>query len=142
MVTIHAGWKQMRALFPTFPFGNVIGRPLMKSLDPLQPSCSLSSLLHTSSTTTIMSISQIPNLPHPHLPPPSIPATAAVTRILVLSNFSPALKTRDLQAAFAQWEADKGGFRIKWIDDVTALVVFQDANVGTSRLLFKFIIHR
>lgn len=79
----------------------------------------------------------MPNLPHPHLPPPSVPATAAVTRILVLSNFSPALKTRDLQAAFAQWEADKGGFRIKWIDDVTALVVFQDANVGTSRLLFS-----
>lgn len=77
-----------------------------------------------------MSISQMPNLPHPHLPPPSIPATAAVTRILVLSNFSPALKTRDLQAAFAQWESEKGGFRIKWIDDVTALVVFQDANVG------------
>lgn len=79
-----------------------------------------------------MSISQLPNLPIPHLPPASIPATAAVTRILVLSNFSPALKTRDLQAAFAQWEGDKGGFRIKWIDDVTALVVFQDANVGTS----------
>lgn len=85
-----------------------------------------------------MSISQLPNLPIPHLPPASIPATAAVTRILVLSNFSPALKTRDLQAAFAQWEGDKGGFRIKWIDDVTALVVFQDANIGTS---FAFGFH-
>ncbi len=60
----------------------------------------------------------------------STPLSASVTRILTLSNFEASLKTRDLQNAFSIWENDKGGFRIKWIDDVTALVVFADAGVG------------
>lgn len=74
--------------------------------------------------------------------------SAAVTRILHLANFSPEcvlrratrsdtdllrIKTRDIQAIFKEWEADKGGFRIKWMDDVNALVVFSDASVGGSR---------
>ena len=42
------------------------------------------------------------------------------------------LKTRDLQAMFKEWEGEKGGFRIKWVDDTNALVVFADANVGKS----------
>ena len=33
---------------------------------------------------------------------------------------------------FKDWENDKGGFRIKWLDDVNALVVFMDATVGES----------
>ncbi|PWN89576.1 hypothetical protein FA10DRAFT_268106 [Acaromyces ingoldii] len=49
-----------------------------------------------------------------------------VTRILELSGFPPELKTRDIQAIFAQWEDDRGGFRIKWVDDTTALVIFAD----------------
>jgi len=40
------------------------------------------------------------------------------------------LKTRDIQTIFSQWEHEKGGFRIKWVDDVNALIVFQDATVG------------
>jgi hypothetical protein len=31
---------------------------------------------------------------------------------------------------FKDYEGDKGGFRIKWLDDVNALVVFADAGVG------------
>jgi hypothetical protein len=31
---------------------------------------------------------------------------------------------------FKDWENEKGGFRIKWVDDVNALVVFSDALVG------------
>jgi hypothetical protein len=53
-----------------------------------------------------------------------------VTRILSLSNFPPELKTRDLIAAFGEWEGEKGGFKIKWIDDQNALVVFADAGTG------------
>ncbi|PWN45676.1 hypothetical protein IE81DRAFT_319972 [Ceraceosorus guamensis] len=50
-----------------------------------------------------------------------------VTRIIELSGFPPQLKTRDIQAIFAQWEDDRGGFKIKWVDDTTALVIFADA---------------
>lgn len=42
------------------------------------------------------------------------------------------LKTRDLQLMFKEWDNDKGGYRIKWLDDTNALVVFADANVGVS----------
>lgn len=55
-----------------------------------------------------------------------------VTRILELSGFPPELKTRDIQAVFAQWEDDRGGFKIKWVNDTTALVIFADAAAGES----------
>jgi len=61
--------------------------------------------------------------------------SAAVTRILHLSNFSAELKTRDMQSIFRDYENDKGGFRIKWVDDVNALVVFADATVAKRAYL-------
>jgi len=57
--------------------------------------------------------------------------SAAVTRILTLSGFPPELKTRDIQAAFSTWENERGGFKIKWVDDTTAMLVFMDA--GTAK---------
>jgi len=48
-----------------------------------------------------------------------------------LSGFPPELKTRDIQAAFSAWENDRGGFKIKWVDDTTAMLVFMDA--GTAK---------
>jgi len=53
--------------------------------------------------------------------------SAAVTRILTLSGFPPELKTRDIQTAFTQWENERGGFKIKWVDDTTLMLVFMDA---------------
>ena len=49
-----------------------------------------------------------------------------VTRILQLSGFPPQLKTRDLQHVFAAYEDDNGGYKIKWVDDTTALIIFAD----------------
>ncbi|WVQ76410.1 hypothetical protein IAR50_006076 [Cryptococcus sp. DSM 104548] len=66
--------------------------------------------------------------------------SAAVTRILHLAHFSPELKTRDLQLMFKDWEADKGGYRIKWLDDTNALIVFADANVA-KRAYLTFLLH-
>ncbi|KAK8845371.1 hypothetical protein IAR55_006084 [Kwoniella newhampshirensis] len=66
--------------------------------------------------------------------------SAAVTRILHLANFSPELKTRDLQLMFKEWENEKGGFRIKWLDDVNALVVFADASVA-KRAYLSFVLN-
>ncbi|OCF33067.1 hypothetical protein I317_01867 [Kwoniella heveanensis CBS 569] len=66
--------------------------------------------------------------------------SAAVTRILHLANFSADLKTRDLQNMFKDWENEKGGFRIKWLDDVNALVVFADASVA-KRAYLSLLLH-
>lgn len=56
--------------------------------------------------------------------------SACVTRILSLTGFPKELKTRDIQAAFSEWENASGGFKIKWIDDTSLLIVFNDATVG------------
>lgn len=50
--------------------------------------------------------------------------------LAMLTAHTARLKTRDLQIMFKDYENDKGGFRIKWLDDVNALVVFVDAGVG------------
>ncbi|KAN0060243.1 hypothetical protein ACQY0O_007572 [Thecaphora frezii] len=58
-----------------------------------------------------------------------------VTRILELSGFPPELKTRDIQQVFSQWEDDKGGFKIKWVDDTTALIIFSDPTTAKKAYL-------
>ncbi|KAF7347478.1 hypothetical protein MVEN_01504000 [Mycena venus] len=60
--------------------------------------------------------------------------SASVTRILYLTGFPKELKTKDIQAAFSEWEAVSGGFKIKWRDDTSLLIVFQDASVGELHL--------
>ncbi|EJU00067.1 hypothetical protein DACRYDRAFT_101130 [Dacryopinax primogenitus] len=76
-----------------------------------------------------MSSAPVPGLPLPQN------LSASVTRILHLSGFPPELKTRDIHSAFQVWENDKGGFKIKWIDDTSALVVFNDAVVAKRAYL-------
>jgi len=61
--------------------------------------------------------------------------SASVTRILSLTGFPKELKTRDIQLAFSEWESANGGFKIKWIDDTSLLVVFADATVAKRAYL-------
>lgn len=61
--------------------------------------------------------------------------SASVTRILTLSGFPSELKTRDIQAAFSDWETERGGFKIKWVDDTTLMLVFTDANTAKRAYL-------
>jgi len=61
--------------------------------------------------------------------------SASVTRILSLTGFPKELKTKDIQAAFSEWENTNGGFKIKWRDDVSLLLVFQDATVAKRAYL-------
>ncbi|KAH9929712.1 uncharacterized protein B0H18DRAFT_995856 [Fomitopsis serialis] len=61
--------------------------------------------------------------------------SACVTRILSLTGFPKELKTKDIQAAFAEWENVNGGFKIKWINDTSLLIVFNDANVAKRAYL-------
>ncbi|KAH7106791.1 hypothetical protein BKA62DRAFT_650359 [Auriculariales sp. MPI-PUGE-AT-0066] len=63
------------------------------------------------------------------------PLSAAVTRILSLSGFPAALKTKDIQGAFSEWSEVNGGFRIKWQDDTNLLMVFADAGVAKRAYL-------
>ena len=56
--------------------------------------------------------------------------SASVTRILFLTGFPKELKTKDIQSAFSDYEGMTGGFKIKWRDDTSLLIVFQDATVG------------
>ncbi|KAI0274915.1 hypothetical protein BC834DRAFT_965379 [Gloeopeniophorella convolvens] len=61
--------------------------------------------------------------------------SASVTRILSLTGFPKELKTRDIHLAFSEWENANGGFKIKWIDDTSLLVVFVDATVAKRAYL-------
>ncbi|KAH7922848.1 hypothetical protein BV22DRAFT_1106389 [Leucogyrophana mollusca] len=61
--------------------------------------------------------------------------SASVTRILFLTGFPKELKTKDIQSAFAEWENASGGFKIKWRDDTSLLIVFQDAAVAKRAYL-------
>ncbi|CAO3563061.1 unnamed protein product [Mortierella alpina] len=50
--------------------------------------------------------------------------------ILELYGFSPSIKTMHLTDMFAAYENRSGGFRIKWVDDTKALVIFESAAVA------------
>jgi hypothetical protein len=73
---------------------------------------------------------------------PLPPLSASVTRILALTGFPSELKTKDIQAAFGEYENTNGGFKIKWVDDTSLLLVFNDAGVGKrSPLLSQLRAH-
>ncbi|KAF8628252.1 hypothetical protein AX15_004027 [Amanita polypyramis BW_CC] len=61
--------------------------------------------------------------------------SASVTRILYLTGFPKELKTKDIQQAFAEYESMNGGFKIKWRDDTSLMIVFQDAAVAKRAYL-------
>lgn len=82
-----------------------------------------------------MNFGNAPVLSQGTVPPPSaqgvsgiLPGQSAVntTRILELTGFSKDLKTRDIQNIFVDFEDDRGGYRIKWLDDTGCLIVFSD----------------
>lgn len=62
--------------------------------------------------------------------------SASVTRILSLTGFPKELKTKDIHIAFSEYENQNGGFKIKWKDDTSLLIVFQDPTIGRSSSLF------
>jgi len=61
--------------------------------------------------------------------------SASVTRILFLTGFPKELKTKDIQAAFSEYENMNGGFKIKWRDDTSLLIVFQDPTTAKRAYL-------
>jgi len=61
--------------------------------------------------------------------------SASVTRILYLTGFPKELKTKDIPSAFSEYESLNGGFKIKWKDDTSLLIVFQDPAVAKRAYL-------
>ncbi|GAA5904610.1 uncharacterized protein JCM6883_003840 [Sporobolomyces salmoneus] len=61
--------------------------------------------------------------------------SANQTRILLLSDFDPSLKTRDLMELLSEWEDDRGGFKVKWRDDTSAFIVFHEATTAKRAFL-------
>ncbi|KDQ63064.1 hypothetical protein JAAARDRAFT_29062 [Jaapia argillacea MUCL 33604] len=61
--------------------------------------------------------------------------SASVTRILSLTGFPKELKTKDIQATFSEWETVSGGFKIKWVDDTSLLLVFADPTAAKRAYL-------
>jgi len=61
--------------------------------------------------------------------------SASVTRILSLTGFPKELKTKDIQSAFSEYEGTNGGFKIKWKDDTSLLIVFQDPSIAKRAYL-------
>ncbi|GAA5978968.1 hypothetical protein JCM11641_000110 [Rhodosporidiobolus odoratus] len=57
------------------------------------------------------------------------------TRILLLKDFDKALKTKDLQEAFSEWQDDVGGLKVKWRDDTSAWVVFGEPAIAKRAFL-------
>jgi len=63
------------------------------------------------------------------------PLSACVTRILLVSGFPKELRTKDINQAFSDWENLQGGFKIKWIDDTSLYIIFQDPTVAKRAYL-------
>lgn len=87
----------------------------------------------------MMNFGNAPVLSQGTVPPPSAPGVSGIlpgqsavntTRILQLTGFSKDLKTRDIQNIFVDFEDDRGGYRIKWLDDTGCLIVFSDPLTG------------
>lgn len=118
--------------------------PLSCLLDPVSP-C-LGHLIHLPVTRSCQPTTSRPRNPtlepttnasHDSSLPPRLSAnrlhprsSASVTRILHLSNFPKELKTRDILGAFSEWESEGGGYKVKWLDDTNALIVFESPVVG------------
>ncbi|GAA5895231.1 hypothetical protein JCM6882_006621 [Rhodosporidiobolus microsporus] len=75
--------------------------------------------------------------PHASLSNGSSPYTAQTnhTRVLLLADFPPSLKTKDLQEALSEWQDEPGGLKVKWRDDTSAWVVFGEPAVAKRAFL-------
>jgi hypothetical protein len=60
-----------------------------------------------------------------HEPPAQVPIVDEPTVILDCSEFPKSFKTHHLHDIFREYENLRGGYRIKWMDDTRALIIFE-----------------
>lgn len=61
------------------------------------------------------------------MPPPEEPTT-----ILDCHDFPPSFQTHHLHDIFRNYEAMRGGYKIKWLSDTRALIIFEHPATGNS----------
>ncbi|GAA5861572.1 hypothetical protein JCM8547_008077 [Rhodosporidiobolus lusitaniae] len=67
--------------------------------------------------------------------PPYLATQTNHTRVLLLADFNPQLKTKDIQEAFSEWQDEPGGLKVKWRDDTSAWIVFGEPAVAKRAFL-------
>ncbi|GAA6039691.1 hypothetical protein JCM8097_001354 [Rhodosporidiobolus ruineniae] len=85
---------------------------------------------HSSSLSSLSSF-----LPSLSQQPPSLLPQTNHTRILLLADFDPQLKTKDLQEALQPFHDEPGGLKLKWRDDTSAYIVFGEPAVAKRAFL-------
>ncbi|KAI9209838.1 uncharacterized protein BJ171DRAFT_485171 [Polychytrium aggregatum] len=68
-------------------------------------------------------------------PEPSYDEPSGPTLALELYDFPPTWKTHDIHAIFRQFEDAKGGYRLKWLEDTKALIIFGNALTAKTAYL-------
>lgn len=59
-----------------------------------------------------------------------VPVVDEPTVILDCRDFPKSFKTHHLHDIFREYENVRGGYRIKWIDDTRALIIFEHPATG------------
>lgn len=60
------------------------------------------------------------------------PVIEEPTTVLDCYDFPPAFKTHHLHDIFREYENMRGGYRIKWLEDTRALIIFEHPSTGRS----------
>ncbi|GAA6021209.1 hypothetical protein JCM10207_008355 [Rhodosporidiobolus poonsookiae] len=133
------------SLFPPRPvtMTTPVSLPLSSTLPPaLPPSLQHSTFIpghhpHSSSLSSLASFSYPSGASSGPTVPPPVPLHAQTnhTRVLLLRDFDPKLKTKDLQDALSEWQDEPGGLKVKWRDDTSAWVVFGEGAVAKRAFL-------
>lgn len=61
-----------------------------------------------------------------------VPMVDEPTVVLDCYDFPPAFKTHHLHDIFRSYEGVRGGYKIKWLSDTRALIIFDHPSTGKS----------
>lgn len=59
-----------------------------------------------------------------------VPIVDEPTTVLDCYDFPPAFKTHHLHDIFRSYEGVRGGYKIKWLSDTRALIIFDHPSTG------------
>jgi hypothetical protein len=66
-----------------------------------------------------------------------VPVVDEPTVVLDCYDFPPAFKTHHLHDIFRSYETSRGGYKIKWLSDTRALIIFDHPATGKQRYKMK-----
>lgn len=62
-----------------------------------------------------------------------VPVVDEPTVVLDCYDFPPAFKTHHLHDIFRSYETNRGGYKIKWLSDTRALIIFDHPATGKNK---------